>query len=149
MLAAVETWVRRNHPEEEKTWISWLEYISKKVTTISGVTTKITEPQGVDNRSARLSISWDPEVLNITGEEVAEDLANNKPRIALNGRPIQGKRCSLSISAHMMNPGMKRCCRPDYRIQPQNLEKKTVVIEPPVGNLTVTGVYPENTIQAR
>ncbi|HOI79656.1 MAG: PLP-dependent transferase [Bacteroidales bacterium] len=138
MLAAVETWVRRNHPEEEKTWISWLEYISKKVTTISGVTTKITEPQGVDNRSARLSISWDPEVLNITGEEVAEDLANNKPRIALNGRtnPREGV-ASLSISAHMMQPGDEKVVADRiYRILAQKRGKKTVVIEPPAANLT-------------
>jgi D-glucosaminate-6-phosphate ammonia-lyase len=86
MLAAVEAWLKRNHPEEEKTWISWMEYISKKVTAINGVTTKITEPKGVDNRSARLSITWDPEVLNITGEEAVDDLASNKPRIILVGR---------------------------------------------------------------
>ena len=97
MLAAVEAWVKRNHPEEEKTWISWLEYISKKVTTVSGVTTKITEPQGVDNRSARLSITWDPAVLNITGEEVADDLAGNKPRIALNGTNQSGGRNYLHL----------------------------------------------------
>ena len=72
MLAAVEAWVKRNHQEEEKTWISWMEYISKKVSSVGGITTKITEPQGVDNRSARLSINWDPEVLNITAEEVRD-----------------------------------------------------------------------------
>jgi D-glucosaminate-6-phosphate ammonia-lyase len=138
MLAAVEAWIKRNHPEEEKTWISWLDYISKKVTAISGVTTKITEPEGVDNRSAHLSITWDPAVLNITGEEVADDLASNKPRVALNGRtnPAEGT-TSISISAHMMQPGDEKVVADRiYKILAQKHEKKTVVIEPPAANLT-------------
>jgi D-glucosaminate-6-phosphate ammonia-lyase len=139
MLAAVEAWVKRNHPDEEKTWISWLEYISKKVTTISGVTTKITEPQGVDNRSARLSITWDPAAMNITGEEVADDLARNKPRIVLGGgrtNPREGT-SSISISAHMMQPGDEKVVADRlYKILAQKQDKKTVVIEPPAAVLT-------------
>ncbi len=139
MLAAVETWVRRNHPEEEKTWISWLEYISKKVTTISGVTTKITEPQGVDNRTARLSIIWDPAALNITGEEVATDLAENKPRIVTGGGRTNQREgtTSISISAHMMQPGDEKTVADRiYKILAQKHEKKEVVIEPPAAILT-------------
>ena len=138
MLAAVEAWVKRNHSEEEKTWISWLEYISKKVTTVSGVSTKITEPQGVDNRSARLSITWDAAVLNITGEEVADDLANNKPRIALNGRTNpRESTASISISAQMMQPGDEKVVADRiYKILAQKHDKKTIVIEPPAANLT-------------
>ncbi len=139
MLAAVETWVKRNHPEEEKTWISWLEYISRKVTAISGVTTKITEPQGIDNRSARLSITWDPEVLNITGEEVAAELAGNKPRIILAGgrtNPGEGT-ASISISAHMMQPGDEKIVADRiYKILAQKHERKNLVIEPPAADLT-------------
>jgi uncharacterized pyridoxal phosphate-dependent enzyme len=139
MLAAVETWVKRNHPEEEKTWISWLEYISRKVTAISGVTTKITEPQGVDNRSARLSITWDPEVLNITGEEVTAELAGNKPRIILAGgrtNPEEGT-SSISISAHMMQSGDEKIVADRiYKILAQKHERKNLVIEPPAADLT-------------
>ncbi|HNR40892.1 MAG TPA: aminotransferase class V-fold PLP-dependent enzyme [Bacteroidales bacterium] len=138
MLAAVEAWAKRNHPEEEKTWISWLEYISRKVTTINGVTAKISEPQGVDNRSARLSISWDPEVLNITGEEVADDLLNNKPRIALGGGRTnpRDRTASISISAQMMQPGDEKIVADRvYKILSQKHEKKVVVLDPPAANL--------------
>ncbi len=139
MLAAVEAWVKRNHPEEEKRWISWLDYISKKVSAVSGVTTKITEPQGVDNRSARLTISWDPEALNITGEEVTEDLITNKPRIVLAGgrtNPREGT-TSISISAHMMQPGDEKIVADRlYKILSQKHQKKNEVIEPPAANLT-------------
>jgi len=138
MLAAIETWVKRNHAEEEKTWISWLEYISRKVTTINGVTTKITEPQGVDNRSARLSINWNPEAFNLTGEEAVDDLTNNKPRISINGRtnPREGV-ASLSISAHMMQPGDEKIVADRiYNLLAQKREKKTVVVEAPAANIT-------------
>jgi uncharacterized pyridoxal phosphate-dependent enzyme len=139
MLAAVEAWVKRNHSEEEKTWISWMEYISKKVTSISGVTTKVTEPQGVDNRTARLSITWDPAVLNISGEEVAADLAENKPRIIIGGgrtNPREGT-TSISLSAHMMQPGDEKIAADRiYKILAQKRDKKNTVIEPPAANLT-------------
>ncbi len=138
MLAAVEAWVRRNHAEEEKTWISYMEYISKKVTGIKGVTTQITEPQGVDNRTARLSITWDSAVLNITGEEVAEDLLNNKPRIATGGgrtNPGDGS-ASISISAQMMQPGDEKIVADRiYKILSQIYNKKTIVVEPPAANM--------------
>ena len=139
MLAAIEAWVKRNHPEEEKTWISWLEFISKKVSAVSGVTTKITEPQGVDNRSARLTISWDPAVLNITGEEVTEDLVTNKPRIVLAGGRTNSREgtTSISISAHMMQPGDEKIVADRlYKILSQKHEKKNEVIEAPAANLT-------------
>jgi uncharacterized pyridoxal phosphate-dependent enzyme len=139
MLAAVETWVRRNHPEEEKMWISWMEHISKKVSAINGVTTKITEPQGVDNRSARLSITWDPATLNITGEEVAADLAENKPRVIIGGgrsNPGEGT-TSISLSAHMMQPGDEKIVADRiYKILAQKREKKNVIVEPPAADLT-------------
>lgn len=139
MLAAIETWVKRNHAEEEKTWIAWLEYISNKLAGIKGVTTKITEPQGVDNRTARLSISWDPADLNITGQEVAKELVENKPRIVTGGgrsNPREGT-TSISISAHMMQPGDDKIVADRiYKILSQKYEKKNSVIEPPAADLT-------------
>jgi D-glucosaminate-6-phosphate ammonia-lyase len=139
MLAAVEAWVKRNHQEEEKTWNLWLEHIAKKVSSVNGVTTKITEPQGVDNRTSRLLISWDPEVLNITGEEVAADLADNKPRIITGGgrtNPREGT-TSISLSAHMMQPGDEKTAADRiYKILAQKREKKNVVVESPSSDLT-------------
>ena len=38
MLAAVEAWVKRDHEGEWKTWLSWLDTISKRVATMDGVT---------------------------------------------------------------------------------------------------------------
>lgn len=116
MLAAVEAWVKRDHEAEWKTWLSWLDTIAKRVSTIETVQTAVREPSGLSNRSPVLMISWDPTKLHITGEELAEEVARNKPRIALGaggfggGRrgasePDSGTTTSISITPWMMQPG--------------------------------------------
>lgn len=83
MLAAVEAWSKRDHTAEWNTWLDRLNTIAAKVKTISGVTTEIAQPDSLSNRAPVLHIRWNADVLNITGEEVAEDTARNKPRIAI------------------------------------------------------------------
>jgi seryl-tRNA(Sec) selenium transferase len=113
MLAAVEAWVKRDHKAEWNKWLSYLDTISKRVTRVDGVTAAVREPAGLSNRSPSLIISWDPEKLHITGEEVAEEVARSKPRIAL-GAGAGGRRgsnaddprtTSISITSWMMRPG--------------------------------------------
>ncbi len=114
MLAAVEAWVKRDHAGEWKTWLSWLDNIARRVSTIDSVKTAVREPTGLSNRSPGLTISWDPAKLHITGEELAEELATTKPRIALGGGGGGGGRrgaagddaaASISITAWQMQPG--------------------------------------------
>jgi D-glucosaminate-6-phosphate ammonia-lyase len=108
MLAAVEAWVTRDHDADWKAWLGWLDLIATRVSTIPGVTTAVREPSGLSNRSPSLSITWDPSALHITGEEVAEQLARTKPRIAIGagGRGgAQAGTTSISVTAWMMQPG--------------------------------------------
>ncbi len=114
MLAAVEAWVKRDHDAEWKEWLAWLDQIGKRVSTIDGIQTQVREPQGLSNRSPSLTISWDPEKLHVTGEEVADELATTKPRIALGGGGGGRGRgssaggpptTSVSVTAWMMQPG--------------------------------------------
>jgi D-glucosaminate-6-phosphate ammonia-lyase len=114
MLAAVEAWVKRDHEGEWRTWLSWLDTISKRVSAIESVKTAVREPTGLSNRSPSLVITWNPLKLHITGEEVAEELARTKPRIAIgngggggSGRgsePDPGT-TAITITAWMMQPG--------------------------------------------
>src|SRR6476620_5984807 len=104
MLAAVEAWTKRDHAAEWKTWLSYLDTISKKVSTIEGVTTSVFEPTALSNKSPVLNIYWDPAKFNITGEEVAEELGRNKPRVAVGGETKDGK-TSINITTGQMQPG--------------------------------------------
>ena len=109
MVAAVEAWVKRDHASEWKTWLSWLDTISTRVSTVESVRTVVREPTGLSNRSPSLTIAWDPAKLHITGDEVAEELARTKPRIALGSGGGAGDTdpgtTSISVTAWMMQPG--------------------------------------------
>ncbi|MEP6738265.1 MAG: aminotransferase class V-fold PLP-dependent enzyme [Chryseolinea sp.] len=104
MLAAVEAWTTRDHPAEWKVWLSYLDNISKQVTKIPGVTTKVNEPKTLSNKSPVLMISWDPDKLNITAEEIAETFARSKPRIAI-GAHTDGNVTTLQVTTGQMQPG--------------------------------------------
>ena len=78
--------------------------------TIPGVKTTVQVPTGLSNKSPSLTISWDPAALHITGEDVAEELARTKPRIALGAGGRRSRRrdpatTSISVTAWMMQPG--------------------------------------------
>lgn len=104
MLAAVEAWTTRDHKAEWATWLSWIDEISKKVNRVEGVTTEITQPTGLSNRTPRLTISWNPDKLHITGEEIAEKVARTKPRIAIGSR-TNDEMTSINITPSQMRPG--------------------------------------------
>jgi seryl-tRNA(Sec) selenium transferase len=104
MLAAVEAWTTRDHQAEWQQWQKWLKEISDGVTVVSGVTTRVENPIGLSNRAPRLIISWDPDELHITGEEIAEIVARNPPRIAV-GAHTEGGSTSVNITPSQMRPG--------------------------------------------
>jgi uncharacterized pyridoxal phosphate-dependent enzyme len=104
MLAAVEAWVTRDHDAEWQTWLARLDHIAQRVVQIPGVTTEIVQPSGRSNRSPTLVVSWNPAALHITGEQVAEDFARNKPRIAVGSDDTEDK-ASIRITPSQMQPG--------------------------------------------
>jgi D-glucosaminate-6-phosphate ammonia-lyase len=104
MLAAVEAWLIRDHAAEWQTWLSRLDHIEGRVSQIVGVETSIAEPAGRSNHSPTLIIGWDPAALCITGEQVAEDFARNRPRIAIGSEDRDGK-ASIHITPSQMQPG--------------------------------------------
>jgi L-seryl-tRNA(Ser) seleniumtransferase len=108
MLAATEAWKTRDHEAEYRDWHTQLDYISGQVTKISGVTTRMEEPEGLSNRTPSLHIEWDAAQLGITGQEVSKLLMDTEPRIALGGasgaRPDKMK-SSVTVTPWMMMPG--------------------------------------------
>jgi len=106
MLAAVEAWVKRDHVEKMNIWRGYLNLISKKVSTINSVKCDIQEPKGLSNHSPSLIISWDPDKFNITGPEVAEDLATKQPRIAVHSDDINDSgNTNITVVSGQMQPG--------------------------------------------
>jgi hypothetical protein len=136
MLAAVEAWTKRDHAGEWKTWLSWLDNIAKKVSAIEGVTTSVFEPTELSNRSPVLNIYWDPSKLNITGEEIAEELARNKPRVAIGGETREGK-SSISITTGQMQPGNDKIVADRiYGVLSQKRVPKPTTLDAPSANIS-------------
>ncbi|MBI2690230.1 MAG: aminotransferase class V-fold PLP-dependent enzyme [Acidobacteria bacterium] len=112
MLAAVEAWVKRDHAAEWRKWLSYLDTIAKRLSEISGINAAVREPSGLSNKSPALILSWDPAKLHVSGEEIAEEVARSKPRIALGAGGLRRDAAgadpsttSISITAWMMQPG--------------------------------------------
>lgn len=104
MLAAVEAWIMRDHEAEWQRWLKTLDFIAQRVATISSVETTVEQPTGLSNRAPTLVIRWDPATLHITGEEVAEDFARKRPRIAVGSQDGDG-RAAIRITPSQMQPG--------------------------------------------
>lgn len=107
MLAAVETWAKMDHVKEMNTWVSWLENIQKKVSGIKDVNTRITRPQPelLHHVTPYLYITWDPAKLNVTGQEIADELGTVSPRVAVAvGRDAPGT-TGITLVGYMMIPG--------------------------------------------
>ncbi|WP_207944758.1 aminotransferase class V-fold PLP-dependent enzyme [Actinomadura rubrisoli] len=106
MLAAVEMWVQRDHRAEYARWTSWLKDITRRVSVVRGLTTKIVQPDGLSNRTPTLTILWNAEKLGVTGQTIVDTLWNGEPRIAINaaggGDPAQS---GVSITPYMLEPG--------------------------------------------
>jgi len=109
MLAAVESWVKRDHDAEWKLWESWLNTISDSVKRIDGVTTRENQPREVlSNRTPSLSIQWDGAKLGITGSEVAKLVLDTEPRIVLasgSGARPNAMASAVSVVPYMLIPG--------------------------------------------
>lgn len=107
MLAAVEAWVTMDHVKEMNTWVSWLETIGNKVSTINGVKTTITrpEPELIHHVTPYLYIRWNPDQLHVTGEEIAEELGTIAPRIAVQVGKEETGLTGITLVGYMMIPG--------------------------------------------
>ncbi len=131
MMAAVETWKKRDHAAEWKNWLSWLDHIAKRVSKIDGVTTSVFEPTDLSNHSPVLNIVWDPNKLHITGEEVAEEFGRNKPRIAVGGQSEKDM-TSISITTGQMQPGNEKIVADRvYNILSQKRNPKSTAMTAP------------------
>lgn len=136
MLAAVEAWTKRDHAAEWKTWLSWLDQIAAKVSKIEGVTTSVFEPTELSNKSPVLNIYWDLARLNITGEEVAEEMGRNKPRIAVGSQTEEG-RTSINITTGQMQPGNHKIVADRiYDLLSQKRIPKATSMATPAANLS-------------
>ncbi|MGH7249056.1 MAG: hypothetical protein ACREH9_13220, partial [Pseudomonadota bacterium] len=134
-------WTKRDHAAEWKQWVSWLDHIHQRVSSIPGVTGSVFETKELSTHSPVLNIRWDGGALGITGEEIADRLFNTEPRISLSagGRRRGGSdgETGVSITAHMMQPGDDRTVADRLHAELSNVKKSAPAPPaPPAADLT-------------
>jgi L-seryl-tRNA(Ser) seleniumtransferase len=110
MLMAVEMWTKRDYDAEMKLWTSWLEQIARRVATVDGVTSSISQPTGLSNRTPTLRLRWDRQRIAISGDAVSKIMLDTAPRIVTAGGGGGGAGASatttgISITPYMLSPG--------------------------------------------
>ena len=110
LLAAVRQWYRRDHPAEQRMWLSWMQGRASK----SGSSLclrrvlNILEPEDLSNKTTRLRVKWDANVLKITGPESVAKLDAGTPRILIDAgsgrRPDQMDNSTITMP-YMLDPG--------------------------------------------
>lgn len=137
MMAAVETWLKRDHDAEYKSWMARLNNIAKKALTTEGVKTEISEPVELSNKHPTLRIIWDPAKFNVTGYEIAEELGSTKPRVAVGSRDESDGSTSIDIvSSHMQEGEDKIVADRVYEILNRKRSPKSNAMAAPSGNLS-------------
>jgi len=137
MMAAVETWLKRDHNAEYKSWMDRLNTIAKKALTIQGVKTSISEPVELSNKHPTLWVSWDPAKFNVTGYEIAEELGSTKPRVAVGSKDQSDGSTSIDlVSSHMQEGEDIIVAERVYEILNRKRSPKSSVMTAPSGNIS-------------
>jgi seryl-tRNA(Sec) selenium transferase len=151
ILAAVETWYKRDHAAEQKMWLSWLHNIESRLKGLPSTSFTYHEPEDLSNHATTLQIKWDANVLKITGTELAARLFDGTPRVALGaarGQRPEMMESSVSVMPYMMDPGDDKIIADaiyEALTQPGHYENPVIAAGTPAkvdGDWAVTIKYP-------
>ena len=137
MLAAIESWVKRDHVEKVRTWHTYLDTVARRLSPLDYVKTEVKEPTGLSNHSPSLVISWNASKLNLTGREAADELANKQPRIAVHSEHNEDTGItSVIVVSGQMQPGNDKVVAD--RILAVLSEKRSMpnALQSPSGNIS-------------
>ena len=135
MVAAVEVWVNKRDIEKEYAeWNGWYEHISKAITAVPGVTTKLNKPTK-GGPFPTLTVEWDQAKIGMTAGELHEILINGNPSIQTHAsgdgssfaiRPVAMKPDDYTIVAHRLAEVFRSAPKP----------KPKAAIKPPAGDVS-------------
>jgi L-seryl-tRNA(Ser) seleniumtransferase len=103
MYVAIEQYIKRDHSKEWKEWEKSIAHIENAVKSVGGVKTRVYVPE-LGNVTPTLAVSWDENVIRMTGKELQEKLRSGEPSIEVAG----GATHSINITAWVMRPGQEK-----------------------------------------
>lgn len=99
MYVALEMYINKDHQKEWQSWEDKVDHVEKAVRDIKGVETEVSVPP-IANHTPYLKISWDPDTIKLTRNELQEKLRKGNPSIEV----ISTKENSISITVFMLKP---------------------------------------------
>lgn len=100
MVKALELYLNEDHDALWKDWQSQLEYISGKITGVSGVRTIFFVPD-IANHVPHMEIAWDDKDIPLTPRQVSQLLRESNPSIVM---AAGDERPNLSMCSFMLQP---------------------------------------------
>ena len=104
MYVALDSYIKRDHKKEWKTWEDRVAVIDNAVKSVAGVTTEVVIPP-VANHNPSLLISWDPQKVKITRDGMGEKLRKGNPSIETIAWETEN---SIRITVFMLKPGQEK-----------------------------------------
>ncbi|SHN24271.1 L-seryl-tRNA(Ser) seleniumtransferase [Cyclobacterium lianum] len=103
MYVALDEYIKKDHEKEWQEWEDKVAYVAGVVEEVEGVTTEVSVPE-IANHTPYLKISWDPNKINLTREQMQEKLRQGKPSIEV----ISGGDHAISMTVFMLRPKEER-----------------------------------------
>ena len=106
MVKALELYLNDDHEALNQEWQRRLEFISGKITTLSGVTTSYFVPD-IANHVPHMEIKWDQQRIKISPRDAIATLRSSKPSIVLAHSEKHGaeRQDTLAMNSFMLQPG--------------------------------------------
>jgi len=104
MVKALDLYLNEDHDALWKEWQEQLEYVSRQVQRVAGVTTSFFVPD-IANHVPHMAITWDSGRLALTPAEVSRRLRDSSPSIVM---AAGEERPGLVMNSFMLQPGENR-----------------------------------------
>ena len=104
MVKALELYLNEDHDALTKEWQGRLEFISRQITKVPGVSTSFFVPE-IANHVPHMRIVLDPAKISITHKEVSQQLRDSKPSIVMS---VGEEQPGLGMCSFMLQPGEEK-----------------------------------------
>ncbi|MEX2512227.1 MAG: selenocysteine synthase [Cyclobacteriaceae bacterium] len=99
MYVALDEYIKKDHDKEWDEWEEKVNYVAGVVEKVEGVATEMSVPP-IANHTPYLKISWDPDKIPLTREQMQEKLRQGNPSIEV----ISGGDHAISMTVFMLRP---------------------------------------------
>ncbi len=104
MYVALDSYIKRDHAQDWKTWESQIDVVRNAVKNIKGVTTEVILPP-VANHTPSLEITWEKSKVKSSRDELVKNLRSGSPSIEVIGWE---KEDTIRITVFMLKAGQEK-----------------------------------------